>query len=107
MGKLTGLEPAAVFKYFEEITSIPHGSGDMEKISEYCVGFAKEHSLECVRDGANNVCIFKKGSKGKENAAPVILQGHLDMVCQKTAEREIDFENDPLSVFVDGGYIKA
>ncbi len=105
--KLDSLKPARVFKYFEEICSIPHGSGDMEKIADYCVEFAKSHSLEYVKDGANNVIIYKNATAGYENAEPVILQGHLDMVCQQTEDRNIDFTTDGLDIFVDGDFVKA
>ncbi len=104
---LEKLKPARVFKYFEEICAIPHGSGDMEKIADYCVNFAKSHSLQYVRDEANNVVIYKNATAGCENAEPVILQGHLDMVCQKTEDRNIDFENDGLDIFIDGDFVKA
>ncbi len=105
--KLDNLKPAKVLKYFEEICSIPHGSGDMEKIADYCVEFAKSHSLEYVKDGANNVVIYKNATAGYENAEPVILQGHLDMVCQQTEDRNIDFATDGLDIFVDGDFVKA
>lgn len=107
MGRLEGLKPASVFKYFEEICAIPHGSGDMVRIADYCVSFAKEQGLEYVRDSANNVIIYKNGTQGMENHPPVILQGHTDMVCQKTAESTIDFEKDGLDIYVDGDFVKA
>ena len=96
-----------VFKYFGEICAIPHGSGNMEKIADYCVDFANSHSLKCVRDKADNVIIYKNGSKGYENSAPIILQGHLDMVCQKTADSDIDFLKDNIKTFIDGDFLKA
>lgn len=72
-----------VFRYFADICAIPHGSGDMDAISAYCMRFAQEHGLQAVCDEAKNVSIYKPGTAGYEEAAPVILQGHLDMVCQK------------------------
>lgn len=107
MKKLENLKPERVFKYFEEITKIPRDSGNMEKISIYCMDFAKEKSLKAIRDDANNVIIYKPASRGYEACEPVILQGHLDMVCQKDTDREIDFEKDGLDIYVDGDYIKA
>ncbi len=107
MLKLEGLKPERVFKYFEEICSIPHGSYDMEKISAYCLEFAKKHNLKAVRDEANNVIIFKEASKGYEESVPVILQGHLDMVCQKTEDSSINFETDGLDLAVDGDFVFA
>lgn len=105
--KLENLRSQRVFKYFEEICQIPHGSGDMERIADYCVGFAKSHSLEYKRDKANNVVIYKNATAGYENAEPIILQGHLDMVCQKLEDRNIDFSNEGLQIFVDGDFVKA
>ncbi len=96
-----------MFGYFEELTKIPRGSGNMEKVSDYCMEFAKKHSLNAQRDSANNVIIFKPASKGYEDAAPIILQGHLDMVCQKDEGCDIDFESDGLDIYIDGDYIKA
>ncbi len=105
--ELTEIEPRAVFAYFEEISAIPHGSGDMEKISDYCLAFAKEHGLKAERDDARNVVIYKDGTAGYESTEPVILQGHLDMVCQKTEDRCIDFLKDGLEIYQDGDFLKA
>lgn len=107
MGKLSHLVPQDVFGYFEELTQIPRGSGDMEKISSYCLKFAEKHGLYAYRDDANNVIVTKPASKGYENSKPVILQGHLDMVCQKTENSDIDFTKDGLDIFTDGEYIHA
>lgn len=107
MQGLSALEPKCVFKYFEEICSIPHGSGNMEPISQYCLDFAEKHGLRAVRDAANNVVIYKDGAAGYEQAEPVILQGHLDMVCQKADDCNIDFEKDGIRPYVDGDFVKA
>ena len=107
MSVLQSLQPERVFYYFEEITKIPHGSGDMTKIASFCVNFAKEHNLRYYHDDANNVVIYKDGTKHLKDAEPIILQGHLDMVCQKTEDSNIDFFNDPLEIFIDGDFIKA
>jgi dipeptidase D len=98
---------ANVFKYFEEISKIPRGSGDMIKIADYCEEFAKNLNLKYVRDQYNNVVIFKDASKGFENSKPIILQGHLDIVCQKTDDCDIDFLKDGLKIYCDGDFIKA
>ena len=79
----------------------------MDKISEYCMNFAKMNSLKAHRDEYNNVIIFKDGTKGYENSKPVILQGHLDMVCQKEEGYEIDFDKDGLILYEEDGYLKA
>ena len=80
-----------VFCYFEQLSAIHRGSGDMEAIARYCVNFAKEHNLKYVHDAANNVIIFKDGTVSYEQSEPIILQGHLDMVCQKTNDCNINF----------------
>ena len=97
----------SVFKYFEEISAIPRGSGNMEKISSYCLDFAKKHSLKAVRDDYNNVIIYKEGTDGYTSSEPIILQGHLDMVCQKDADVKINFEQDPITLITDGDFLKA
>ena len=107
MSKLEILNDKRVFHYFEEISSIHRGSGDMEAISRYCIAFADAHSLKHYTDSSRNVVIYTKGTKGFENSEPVILQGHLDIVCQKTDDCEIDFLTDGLDIYVDGDYIKA
>lgn len=107
MKKLAGIEPEKVFKYFEEISAIPRGSGNMDKISKYCMEFANAHSLKALRDDANNVVIFKEASEGYEGCAPIILQGHLDMVCLKDEDYSIDFEKDGLELYTDGDFVKA
>lgn len=107
MAKLENLKPERVFYYFEQLSSIHRGSGDMDAISQFCIDFAKEHNLPYHTDELKNVVIFKDGSKGYENAQPVILQGHLDMVCQKTEDCDIDFLNDGIDIYVDGEFVKA
>ena len=107
MSELSSLKPERVFKYFEEIAHIPHGSENMTAIANYCVDFAEKHSLKVIKDEANNVIIYKSASAGYENTEPVILQGHLDMVCQKDENTQIDFLKDGLELFVDGDFVKA
>jgi len=96
-----------VFEIFKEISNIPRGSSNMEKISDYCVEFAVRHNLDYIKDDASNVIIYKNASKGYENCEPIILQGHLDMVCQKTESSDIDFLNQGLSIYTDGDFLKA
>lgn len=104
---LEHFEPKEVFQYFEEICAIPHGSGNCQQISDYLVEFAKAHALSYRQDDCGNVIIWKKASAGYEGAAPVILQGHMDMVCEKEAGCAIDFETDGLKLCVDGPIISA
>ena len=107
MRKLEGLKPERVFYYFEEICKIPHGSGNTEAISKYLQDFAAEHKLECKSDEIGNVIIYKPGSAGHEQAAPVIIQGHMDMVAEKTPGSAHDFTKDGLDLGVDGDMIFA
>ena len=99
--KLAGLEPASVFGYFEEICAIPHGSRNTKAISDYLVDFAKEHNLRYIQDSSNNVIIFQEGTAGYEDHAPVILQGHMDMVCEKDADCPLDMAVDGLDITHD------
>ncbi|MBE6924392.1 MAG: aminoacyl-histidine dipeptidase [Ruminococcaceae bacterium] len=105
--KLTDLEPASVFSYFEDICRIPHGSGNTKAISDYLATFAKSHGLHYVQDQLNNVIIFKDGTAGYENHPPVILQGHMDMVCEKDADSPIDMATEGLDVSHDGQWVFA
>ena len=107
MSTLESLKPKNVFKYFEEISAIPRGSGNMNLISDYCEGFAKANNLKHVRDTANNIIIYKPASKDCKNKEPIILQGHLDMVCQKNDGCDIDFSKDGIKLLVKGDFITA
>ena len=105
--KLAGLQPAAVFQYFEEICSMPHGSGNTKIISDYLVRFAKDQGLAYIQDELNNVIIFVPGTGDKQDHAPVIIQGHMDMVCEKDADCPIDMDTQGLDIAHDGAYIYA
>ncbi len=105
--KLAGLEPASVFGYFEEICSMPHGSGNTKIISDYLVKFAQEQGLRYIQDELNDVIIFVPGTCGMEDHAPVIIQGHMDMVCEKDADCPIDMDKEGLDIAHDGQYIYA
>lgn len=104
LDKVSSLE---VFKYFEDISRIPRGSGNEKEISDYMVNFAKELGLFVIQDEALNVIIRKDGTKGYENSPRVIIQGHVDMVCEKNIGTDHDFLKDPLKLRVDGDYIYA
>ena len=107
MRALENCEPKRVFYYFEELCKIPHGSGNTKQISDYLVSFAKEHGLEYVQDEMNNVVIYKPATEGYEDAPAVILQGHMDMVCEKRPDVDHDFTKDPLNISVKDGYVTA
>ena len=105
--KLAGLQPASVFGYFEKLCSMPHGSGNTKIISDYLVSFAKEQGIRYIQDELNNVLLFQEGTCGYEDHAPVILQGHMDMVCEKDADCPIDMEKEGLDVAHDGQCVYA
>lgn len=96
-----------IYRFFEEISAIPRGSGNEEGISRYLVDFAKLHGLDHDRDSSCNVIIRKPGSAGREQEPTVLLQAHMDMVCEQVAGTEHDFEKDPLELYTDNGWLKA
>ena len=104
---LETLEPKAVFHFFEDLTRIPHGSRNTKAISDYCAAFARARGLWVYQDELNNVIIKKPASAGYETAPAVILQGHLDMVAEKTPESPIDMTKDALALRVEGDYVSA
>ena len=101
------LSPSEVFSYFQEICAIPHGSGNTGMIADYCLEFAKLHGLKARKDEADNVVIFKAGSSGYEDCEPVILQGHLDMVCEKEPDCDIDMSVQSIKACTDGKMVWA
>ena len=107
MGALSALEPNSVFHFFEEICKIPHGSGNIEQISDYLVAFARERGLYCVQDELKNVVIVKEATPGYEQEPPVILQGHMDMVAVKKPDCTIDMKTEGLKVSVNGDGVYA
>ena len=107
MAVLENCEPKRVFHYFEEICKIPHGSGNTRQISDYLVQFSKNHDLKYIQDEMNNVVIYKPGTAGYENAPTVIVQGHMDMVCEKRPDVDHDFTKDGLNLSVEGDYVSA
>ena len=100
--RLAGLEPASVFGYFEQICAIPHGSRNTKAISDFLVDFAREQGLRYIQDESNNVILFQEGTCGMEDHPAVILQGHMDMVCEKDAACPLDMAKDGLDVTHDG-----
>jgi dipeptidase D len=107
MNKLAALKPADVFRYFEDLCEIPHGSGNTKAVSDYCMSFAQEHGLCAVQDEAGNVVITKEATPGYESSPTVIVQGHLDMVCEKEQDCTIDFKKDGLDLQVEGDFVYA
>lgn len=107
MAVLDQLEPQSVFRFFEELSAIPRGSGNTGAISDWCVAFARERGLEVHQDELHNVIIIKEATPGHEAAEPLILQGHLDMVCEKTADCAKDMSREGLDLVVDGDTVYA
>ena len=104
---LENLEPQNVFYYFEEICKIPHGSGHTRQISDYLKAFAGEHGLYCRQDELNNIIMIKEASKGYEDHASVLLQGHMDMVAVKDADCTLDMTKDGLQLEILGDRLSA
>ena len=104
---LENLQPAAVFKYFEEMCQIPHGSYNVDKISDYLMDFAREHGLQARQDQEKNVIMIKKAAKGMEDRKPIMIQGHMDMVAVKDPDCDKNMETDGLDLRIDGDYIYA
>ena len=107
MEVLNHIEPKNVFYFFEAISNIPRGSGNEKAVSDFVVRFAKDKGLYCRQDDAFNVIVKKPATAGYENAPTVILQGHMDMVCEKNGDTEHDFLVHPLELYIDGDFIRA
>lgn len=107
MGVLSELEPKSVFRFFEEICAIPHGSHNTKAVSDYLVAFARERGLEYRQDGLNNVVIRKGATSGYEKAPVVMIQGHMDMVCEKEPDCDKDMDREGLELFVEGDTVGA
>lgn len=104
---LQDLKPQSVFKYFEEISQIPRGSGNEKEISNYLKKFGEDLGLETIQDEYLNIIIRKPATKGYENAPCVMIQGHMDMVCEKNKDTDHDFTKDPLKLRLEDGMIYA
>ncbi len=100
------LEPKRVFEIFDQITKVPRPSKKEEKIRRYLLDFAKQHNLQAKTDKVGNVVISAPATPGHENAPTVILQGHMDMVCESN-DKSFDFDNTPITTVVDGDWVRA
>ncbi|HLS52471.1 MAG TPA: aminoacyl-histidine dipeptidase, partial [Tissierellaceae bacterium] len=101
------IEPRNVFTWFYKINQIPRCSGDEKAVSDFLVNFARERNLEVYQDDLYNVIIKKPGTEGYEKSDPVIIQGHMDMVCIKGEGSEHDFTKDPIKMIVEGDILRA
>ncbi len=104
---LDSLEPADVFGFFRQISAIPHGSFHTEAISDYLENFAKERGLDYIRDELGNLIITKPAAAGCEDAEPIALQGHVDMVCEKEEYVDLDMDTEPITLETDGEWLTA
>jgi len=104
---LENCKPQDVFRYFELLSSVPHGSGNTKQISDLIVDFAKEKNLEYYQDELNNVIIIKPASAGYEESEPIMIQGHMDMVCAKEDGLDMDMSVEPIKLAVDGDWLHA
>ncbi|PCG19158.1 aminoacyl-histidine dipeptidase [Brachyspira sp. G79] len=107
LNNFNDLDSKEVFRWFAEISKIPRESGHEKEVSDFLVKFAKDRNLEVYQDEKNNVIIKKKATSGYENLNPVIIQGHMDMVCEKTKESTHDFRKDPIELVVEGDILRA
>lgn len=107
MSDLLGLEPVEVWKHFDEICQVPRPSKKEEKIISYLMDFGKKHKLEAKSDEAGNVIISKPATKGYENRKAVVLQSHMDMVCEKNSDTHHDFFKDAIQPVIDGDWVSA
>lgn len=107
MSVISGLEPKLLWKHFEALTKIPRPSGKEEKVAEYIISFARQHGLEYEKDSTGNVIVRKPATPGHEKAPTVVLQSHMDMVCEKNSDKEFDWDNDPIELVFDGEWLKA
>ncbi|HSM46384.1 MAG TPA: hypothetical protein VK872_01100, partial [Draconibacterium sp.] len=101
------LQPQPLFNYFEQICQVPRPSKKEEKIRQFLLDFAKENNLHSKTDEAGNVLILKPATYGMESAPTVILQTHMDMVCEKNSDKVFDFDNDPIEPVIAEGWVKA
>lgn len=102
-----GLHPAGMLRFFEDICRIPHGSGNEQAISDYLMAFARERGLECYQDETLNVFIVKDATPDCADKPALLLQGHMDMVCEKNSDVVHDFLTDPIVPYVDGDWMRA
>lgn len=108
MGKvLGGLEPKSVWQYFEDICQYPHPSKKEHKLAAFIMEWAKKNKFETATDKLGNIVVRKPATKGMENRKPVVIQGHIDMVCEKNSDVEFDFDNDPIQPYIDGDWVRA
>ncbi|MBR1387270.1 MAG: aminoacyl-histidine dipeptidase [Alloprevotella sp.] len=107
MSEIKHLQPEAIWKNFDLLTQVPRPSGHLEKVQKFLLDWAKEHAIEAFKDEAGNILMYKPATPGMEDRKTLTLQGHMDMVPQKTKESTHNFETDPIQTWIDGDWVKA
>ena len=107
MSILKSLQPQEVFSFFETLAGIPRGSDNEKEVADWVVSFAQDRGLDARQDDLHCVLVRKPGQLGLEDAPPLILHGHLDMVCEKEDGVVHDFERDPIELLIDGDFVTA
>ena len=105
--KITDLKPEIVWKFFHQVTQVPRPSKKEGKMIEFLESFAKQYKIAIKKDAVGNILMSKPATPGKENLPTVVLQSHMDMVCEKNSDVEFDFDNDPIRTHIDGGWVRA
>lgn len=107
MSEIKNLEPQIVWKNFHALTQVPRPSGHLERVQTFLLEWAESHGIEAYKDGGENIIMRKPATPGMENRRTVVMQAHMDMVPQKTAESNHNFETDPIETYIDGDWVKA
>ena len=107
MSEIRNLQPAAIWRNFDDLTQIPRPSGHVEKVQEFLLDFAKRVGVEAFKDPAGNIVMRKPATPGYENRKTVLLQAHMDMVPQKSPDSNHNFETDPIETYVEDGWVHA
>ena len=105
--EIKNLAPELVWNIFDQITKVPRPSKKEEKIRQWLVDFAKQHNIEYHLDATGNILMRKPATPGYEDHQTIVMQGHIDMVCEKNSDVDHDFENDPIETIIDGDWVKA
>ena len=107
MNEIKNLEPQIVWKNFHALTRVPRPSGHLEKVQQFLLDWAAAHGIEAFKDKGENIVMRKPATPGMENRKKAVMQAHMDMVPQKTAESRHNFETDPIETYIDGEFIRA
>lgn len=107
MSEIKNLNPECIWRNFDALTQVPRPSGHLEKVQQFLLDFAARVGVEAFKDAAGNIVMRKSASPGMENRKGIILQGHMDMVPQKTKESKHNFETDPIETYIDGDWVRA